>query len=265
MQGLINWELLTELMLPPMTFRPGMWDEAAKRYDGFSKLESDYTKLQIEAMQLTPTDTCLDIGCGSGRISVPVAAKVKSVTALDGSAPMLECVQQNAKSAGRDNITCAHLRWEQVVIGANVQPHDIVILSRTEAMRDLAKVNEIARKYVYIFLFCGPTLKHFSDELLDGVREDGPRPPRKPFMPGHVILFNRLSSMGIDANVEYLPDGFTKLYASREDAYQDLQWLDVPEDKQERFRKNVDRFLIPEKSGFRLLRETKTAVLWWKK
>lgn len=265
MQGLINWDLLTEMMMPPMTFRPSMWDDAAAHYDNFSKLESDYTKLQVEAMPLTPADTVLDIGCGPGRISVPVAAKVKSVTALDGSAPMLERVQENAKAAKLSNIDCSHLRWEDAVIGKNIDPHDIVIVSRTEAMRDLAKVHEIAQKYVYMFLFCGPTLKHFSDELLDGVRENGPRPPMKPFMPGHVILFNRLSSMGINANVHYLPDGFTKLYASRDEAYQDLQWLGVPNDKQERFRQNVDRFLIPENGGVRLLRETKTAVLWWKK
>ena len=266
MQGLINWDLLSEMMMPPPAMSIHMWnDEAAAHYDNFAKLESDYTKLQIAAMHLTPDDTVLDIGCGPGRISVPAAARVKSVTALDGSTGMLEFVAQNAQSAGCTNIERVHLRWEDVVVGQNVQPHDIVVVSRTEAMRELAKVNEVARKYVYMFLFCGATLKHFSDELMDGVRQAGPRPPMKPFMAGHVLLFNRLAAMGIDVNVEYLPDGFTKLYASREAAYEDLQWLGVPADKQERFRQNVDRFLVAENGGFRLLRKTKTAVIWWKK
>ena len=266
-QGLINWDALGEMMMPPPAVSVNMWnnDEAAAHYDHFSKLEDDYTKLQIEAMHLTPSETVLDIGCGPGRISVPAAAQAKSVTALDGSEFMLDCVRTNAKSAGVSNIDYVHLRWEEVEVGKNVQPHDIVVVSRTEAMRELEKVNAVAQKRVYMFLFHGPTLKHFSDELMDGVRQAGPRPPMKPFMAGHVLLFNRLAAMGIDVNVEYLPDGFTKLYASREAAYQDLQWLGVPDDKQERFRQNVDRFLIPEKDGFRLLRETKTAVLWWKK
>jgi hypothetical protein len=133
-------------------------------------------------------------------------------------------------------------------------------------MRDLAKVNAAARKFVYFMTFTtGASLKEFHDELMEGIQEAPPKRVMNGGIPSHVLLFNRLTEMGIDPNVQYLPDGFTRFYITREDAYQDLQWLNIPNDKQIRFRENVDRYLLAEHGGYRLTRTTKTAILWWKK
>ena len=60
-------------------------------------------------MYLEPEDTVLDIGAGPGRITVPVADKVKGVTALDASKDMQEVLKKNANKAGLSNVTCLNI------------------------------------------------------------------------------------------------------------------------------------------------------------
>ena len=80
-----------------------------------------------------------------------------------------------------------------------------------------------------------------------------------------MLMFNRLCDMGILPSVEYVRDGFTRWYESRDDAYGDFAWLEVPKEKEMLFRKNLDRFISLEESGYRLLWETRTVIIWWSK
>ena len=70
-----------------------------------SGLEKEYTLRQVESMCLDKDDTVLDIGCGIGRLTIPIAEKVRQVTALDIADKMLELCQENVRNAGLDNVT----------------------------------------------------------------------------------------------------------------------------------------------------------------
>ena len=52
-------------------------------------MEREYTFAQLDAFDTSPEDTVLDVGCGPGRISVLMAQRAKSVTAIDSSEKML--------------------------------------------------------------------------------------------------------------------------------------------------------------------------------
>lgn len=266
MNGLINWELLGDMLMPARLDNPGLWDAFAVRYDAFAKLESTYTQLQIEAMQLHPDDTLLDIGAGPGRLSIPASHKVARVTALDSSASMLKILRDNAAKASRNNIDTLNMAWKDIRPDENLERHDVVIASRSPAIRDLVKLDQIARKHVYILLFAGPSLKSIHDELLTGIC-DSPQPvPQKPHgLSMTAILFNRLCDMGIDASVQYVRDGFTHWYDSKESLYADFCWLNIPDQKMPLFKKNIRRFVSPENNGFRFRRETKTVIVSWTK
>jgi len=271
MPEIINWEALAELGRFRMPGGTGMWSEWAEKYDGFAKLEKEYTERQIALMHLEPEDTAIDIGCGPGRISIPVARRVKRVTSLDVSQAMLDECLDNARENGLTNINGVLLDWEEVVPGQNVPVHDVVIASRSPAWQDLAKVNALARKRVYLLTFAGSSLKDFHDELVEGIveppQQQQPRPPGmgRSTTSGYMLTFNRLFAMGIDASLQYVIDGFTRWYPDREAAYADFEWLRVPADKQQRFRQNIDRFLSDEKGGVRLRKETRTVVIAWEK
>jgi SAM-dependent methyltransferase len=263
---LIRWDVLAELMAPrPMPGRE-MWGRFARKYDGFARLETEFTRHQIDAMHLAPDETVLDIGAGPGRITIPAARLAGRVTALDTSGPMLDVLAENARSAGLENITPLHLRWEDVVIGQNVERHDVVVASRSPGVRDLRKLDEAAVRRAYVMLFAGASLKEFHDELLDGIQEPPPpRPRMRGILSAAALVFNQLCDMDIDANVTYVPDGFTRWYGSREEAYADLSWLKVPPEHLDRFHRNVEPHFRPENGGVRLLRETKTVIVWWSK
>ena len=265
-KGFIDWELLAELADPPMTKKLETWDHFAEKYDGYARLEEEFTRLQIDKIAFEPQFSLLDVGAGPGRISIPAAGKVDRVTALDASLPMLDRLRKNASESGISNIDCINLPWEDVQPGENVLQHDIVIASRTAGMRDLKKLNALAKRFVYVMSFIGPSLKDFHDALMRGI---DPEPkaanPRRVGMPHHVLAFNRLCDMGINPSVEYVRDGFSKWYACKSEAYEDFPWLNVPRSKEQLFRQNLDQFLSEENSGYRLLRESKTVIIWWSK
>lgn len=266
MSTLIDWELLNELQSSSMISKPDMWDAFATRYDGYTKLQGAYTEKQLDLMQLSLTDSVLDVGAGPGRISIAAARRVKSVTALDVSSGMLSMLQKNVAEAGVTNVTPLHLGWEAVVPGDNVQPHDIVIAARSPATRDLVKLNALARKAVYVLLFCGPSLKQFHDQLLEGIEYFPSAGGPHSAMAGHAMIFNRLVAMGIEAHVTYLDDGFYQRYADLDAAVADFAWLHLPEGSLPRFIENLTPFIRPcddGDGGVELTMTTRTAVVWW--
>lgn len=265
--GLIDWDLLAALSTSPAMSQPAMWDAFAARYNGYAALQAEYTRLQIEAMKIGPEDTVADIGAGPGRITLQAAQRAGSVTAIDVSREMLDHLEANVAARGLRNVHPLHLSWHDVVPGENVPLHDIVVASRSPAMRDLRKLDALARKYVFVMTFCGPSLKSFHDELVAGIEPDQPRGSGgyRPAMAGHALVFNRLIDMGIEANVGYLPDGFSASWRDWDELLAHFAWLAIPPDRIDRFRKNIGPYLTQNANGLHLRMETRTVVIWWKK
>jgi SAM-dependent methyltransferase len=266
MSGLINWELLLDMLMPPKPNNTDLWDAFASRYDGFSKLEAEYTQLQINAMNLAPYHSLLDVGAGPGRLTIPASRKVAWVTAMDSSDAMLELLRHNAAEANRHNLSTLNMAWNDVRPGENIALHDVVIASRSPAMRDLDKLDKLAKKHVYLLFFAGPSLKNLHDELMADICPTPPDPPpAQRSLSLTAVVFNRLCDMGIDACVQYVKDGFTHWYDSRDSLFADFSWLPIPEKKQAQFKRNIQRYVTPENRGFRFRKETKTVIISWTK
>lgn len=265
MASLIDWDLLDALSMPPAMSQPGMWDAFADRYNGYVALQADYTRLQIDAMRIGPDDTLVDVGAGPGRITLQAARKARAVTAIDVSRGMLDHLEANVAAHGLRNVHTVHLPWDEVVPVGNVPLHDIVVAARSPAMRDLRKLDALARKYVFVMMFCGPSLKGFHDTLVAGIEPDPPRAGYRPAIAGHALVFNRLVDMGIEANVGYLPDGFSASWRDWDELIAHFAWLAVPPERIDRFRDNIAPYLNQDSAGLHLRMETRTVVVWWKK
>jgi SAM-dependent methyltransferase len=272
MSPLINWEELRQITTPepPANMRgePGnMWDKSADMYNQMAKMEKIYTLNQINAFSTSKNDTVLDIGCGPGRISVPMAQRAKSVTSLDSSEKMLAYCRQNAQEAGVTNLNARLLDWKEAVLGKNLEQHDIVIASRSPGMADIQKTASFARKYVVFIAWANaPNIPMIVGDLFTGVNETRRLPPtRMDRRIGYNVTYNIIYDMGYDPNVTIVTDGFTRDFASREEAYQDLwQLRESPGVIPPIFRQNVDKWLSQNKNGgvtFR--RETRSYVMWW--
>ena len=276
MSPLINWEELRQITMPQEMGRMAGGeggntfdtDQSADMYNQIAKMEKVYTLNQINAFDTAKTDTVLDIGCGPGRITVPMAQRARSVTSIDSSERMLRHCRRNAEEAGLTNVNARLLDWRKAVLGENLEQHDIVIASRSVGSQDLKKITSFARKYVVVIAWANapniPTVVGGLYEGVDGVRQFPPM--RIDRRVGYNITYNQIYDAGYDPNVRIVLDGFTKDFASRDEAYRDLWRLLSPAAPvpPPLFKQNVDKWLSPNKDGgvtFR--RETRSFVMWW--
>ena len=277
MDSLINWEAIHKLSMPPMMrdmmrerqkSDPEGEQRFADFYNRMAAMETGFTPNQVDALPLLPEDTLLDMGCGPGRLSVPLAKRVKKVTSLDVSDAVLRHVEANAKAAGVNNITTRKLDFHDAVAGENVEKHDVVVCSRSVGLANLPKLSTFANRMAAIVTFANaPTIPH----LLSGIFKDTSSAPKPPFPAqgldrkiNYNVLFNIVYDMGYEPNVRIVEDGFRKDYASKEEAEADIITLGkVDEDKTDIFRKNLDPFLTPNSGGVTFFMETRTCVIWW--
>jgi SAM-dependent methyltransferase len=106
------------------------WNGRATTYESIFR-SSSYSAELLRLMELRPEDTLLDIACGTGVTTIPLARKVRMVTALDISESMLARLRTRADKDGLSNIRFLNLDWNKTEIGKDVAPHDVVLVSRS--------------------------------------------------------------------------------------------------------------------------------------
>lgn len=98
---------------------PEYWDKAAGTYNGNKKerlsRRLEKTLLFFKAGGLLFEGmSVLEIGCGTGLLSLALAAKGAKVTALDFSTGMLEKFKEDITPDVKDNITILHEDWHKI-------------------------------------------------------------------------------------------------------------------------------------------------------
>lgn len=99
----------------------------------------------------------LDIGCGPGALSIPLARAGADVTAIDISSKALDYLKDNAEKEGLslDTVKCHWWTADIDELGFRDQ-FDLVISSMTPAIKDyetFEKMNACSRKYCYLSHF----------------------------------------------------------------------------------------------------------------
>ncbi|MCL1075289.1 class I SAM-dependent methyltransferase [Shewanella dokdonensis] len=269
MQGLVNWRLIRERMLGPV-HRGAMpavnWDDITEMYDGMARLERRFTQMQVDCMPITADDTVVDIGCGPGRLTVPMAKKARSVTSVDAFSNMLARCQHNVREAGLSNVVALQQDWQQEDAVAQIGVHDIAVASRSVGFYDLLKLNRIARKYAVVLSFANaPSLREIQLSFLAGI-SDVPqhRFQEEDRLLSYNVTFNMLYDMGAEPNIRILDDGFEAEFSHKQEAYDALRFVgEIPPDKEALYQANVDKHLTPTESGWRLFCPTRSYVMWW--
>ncbi|MCD8213847.1 MAG: class I SAM-dependent methyltransferase [Campylobacter sp.] len=274
MQGLLNWQAIRELKFAPMKQNVGggsavNWNEIAAMYDGMTKLERASAYELVAAFPITNQDSVLDIGCGPGRLSVPMAKRAKSVTALDAFANMLGFCKQNAANEGVENINFIQKSWLDDDILQTIGKHDVIVASRSVGLGDLKKLHAAANKFVVITCFLDEfaSLREVWLDLLQGIKE----PLKSPLNPsknarmfGYNVTFNLLYDLGANVNVRIFDTIYERDFSSPHEAYEHLKFVgEIPSQKEEIFKSNVDKWLISSDSGVKFYRATKSYALWY--
>jgi len=100
------------------------WASIANDYDRQIEASGSCKRtLEMIGRWLRPSDTLLDVGAGTGRLTLPLAAQVASVTALDDSPDMLRVLAQKIEAQGVSNVQLLHGAMES----APLPEHDVVL------------------------------------------------------------------------------------------------------------------------------------------
>ncbi len=75
------------------------------RYPGGTPTQPEIIAVALSKLNLTPADVFLDIGCGSGSVSISAARLVKHVYAIDSRDEAVRATIDNIKECGITNIT----------------------------------------------------------------------------------------------------------------------------------------------------------------
>ena len=269
MTGIINWNELWKLMRLSSPWRKTLDDDAVNYWDKYATQFNEYivqskerTEEQISKIKLNPEYTVLDIGAGTGRLAIPIAKRIKTVTAIDPSKGMLTYLQENVEKEGVKNITCINKRWEDIKLGVDIEPHDVVIASHSLGMLDmeeaLAKINATAKRCVYLFSFAGRWLDGGLWKVVYGETHST--------WSDYIYLYNILHDMGICANVEIWDSEFEQRYNSLDDAVNRWREMyDMPSEKEGVLRGHLSKMLVENDGKLCLKRKSKSAMIWWKK
>ncbi len=258
------WKSSIRKNAKPKCERMSFWN---KRAPDFMKAaeKSDYIDQFLEIMDPQPDWTVLDMGCAAGTLAIPLARKVRSVTAVDPSSGMRDLLRLRCEQEGIDNIRIVDGSWEQDWEALEIAPHDVFMASRSLVVPDLQasveKVQRFAREKVFLSTLVGDG--PYDPQIFEAVGRD--------FNPGtdYILAVNVLRQMGIYADVAFTYNNERKVYPDHDAAFSDLLWMihDMNEEEKKRLRKHLKETLVPFENGVRMpyARPVRWAVLSWDK
>jgi len=175
------------------------WDARAAQ-SSWKRRHDDYSEALLARLDLSGIATMLDVGCGPGLLSLPIATQVGHVHALDYSTGMLDGLRTAITRDGVGNITPWALSWTDD--WHEVPRCDLAIASRSLMVPDLEealrKLDAHARQRACITFATGP--RAGVPELAELLGRDWVP------MPDHRYPINMLLDMGREPQVDYLPE-----------------------------------------------------------
>jgi len=220
-------------------------------------------------MRISKEDSVLDLGCGEGTITIPLAKKVKKVTAVDSSKRMLEILEEKCEKENIANVEIIKENLEDVTV-EQVGKQDIVLLSRSingiyDISETITHINNIANKYVYITLF-GPNSWKFEKGFYESIGKKIDE-HRLDFAP-YNYLFNILVKMKICPNVENFGIKTSRTYDSVDDAMENgrLDLDSFTKQEKDKLHDYLKKNLIKDENGKLKHPDDKSdwILIWWK-
>jgi hypothetical protein len=241
------------------------WDRKADSFSRRNK-STGYVDRFLAHLPLSPSLTVLDIGSGPGTLALPVAARVRAVTAVDFSRGMLDILEAQARASQLENITTVHCSWEDDWAARGIQPHDIAIASRSLGVGDLGaaldKLDRYAKRAVFITDRIGTTPFEAGAFAAIGRR----------FSPGpdYIYTVNTLYTLGIHPNLVILELEQEVEYASMEEAFNSYSWMfqAITPGESAALREYIaSRVIAATGERLTIRRETppRWALIWWTK
>jgi SAM-dependent methyltransferase len=238
------------------------WDKRAPHF-AMSREGGPYVERFIELVNPEPQWRVLDVGCGSGTLAVPLASRVREITALDISSVMLDSLRVRCEQHEIDNVAPVRASWTDDWQSLALEPHDVVIASRSLVVSDLRqaieKLNRFALRRVCISTPAG----------------EGPLDPamfraigrRRRFGADYIYVYNLLYQMGLQANLHFITYRENKSYRDKDSVFTALRCRigELLPQEEKILREYIDSAFSCRDGRWRRIvpRTVKWAVMWW--
>lgn len=247
------------------SLRGAFWDRRADRYAESVKLmdvERDPFLRRLRRVT-GPASTVLDVGAGTGRFALAIAADVRHVTAVDPSAAMLAILRRDAAELGLTNIMTQLGAWEEADTAvADVAFSAFVLPVVRDAPAFITKLDAAARRHVLLYLGA-----HCGDAVLDPLWRHFHGRPRAPG-PSYLDALAVLSELGIAPQVKVVEIPNRRRFAAIAEAVDYyLDWLLLPDTAEVRHELEalLANWLLGRKGALRSpLRSIPAAIIHWR-
>jgi SAM-dependent methyltransferase len=225
--------------------------------------KTHYPNEFLKLMRFESDYTVLDMGCGGGALAIPLAGKVKKITAVDFSQKMLDIVGNICRERNITNIETVLGEWDSDWARLGLGKYDIAISSRSlraeNSVPYIQKLINAARRQVFISApeGNGP----LDTKLLEFAgRDTSVKADYRQFM-------EVLKSMDIDADISFIDENHSNRWSTFDAAVQGQKWMffGLTPDEEEKIRLYLEQNLI-QKDGVVQLpyeRTCRWAVMWW--
>ena len=261
----LDWEYIWQKNYQKDRKKGKDWNTVSKDFGKWLE-NDDYPDVLISSMRISPNDTVLDLGAAEGTISLKLAEKAKSVTALDRAEKMLEELDKKCMEQGITNVETVQMDIEDISL-ENTKKHDIILASRSfngiyNIRERLELLNNLANKYVYITLFGSSTNEYRKEKAQIAGKKYNPGPD-------YIIAAHILKSLGIEPNIVQLECEKLKEYHSLDEAVQRAVWKlgDIDEKNKEKLATHFKETFVKNERGNWVNPKDKTdwVLIWWKK
>jgi SAM-dependent methyltransferase len=225
----------------------------------------DHAEARIAGMLIRDGSRVLDIGAGTGTLSVPLAAHGCDVTAVEPSPAMGEILKEYQQEQKTREITLIPKRWEDVTLGELGEPFDAVIASYSLMVTDIGdaitKMHRSCKGTAHIFWFLTQPLWAQVNagvwKQLHGTEFCGE--------PTADIMWPALYEMGIYANLIVEPGCDPMIYPSIEDAVKEFHGrMNCTTASQDAIlRDYFTRTLAKSDKGYYVNGRALGAHIWW--
>ncbi len=186
------------------------WEKMAEKYPlPFDKKHLNKTQKIIKmaedrGVQLDGA-TILDVGCGTGVYTLPLAQRASQVTGLDLSAEMIVRFEKEQQEHGIENAAAIQMPWSDAAVSEHQLENafDIVWAAMTPAVRsreDVARMNRCARNWCVYIGWGGVRDNPFLQEVFQAHDQTFGPPP------GAKAVQKHLAAMGISTELELFRD-----------------------------------------------------------
>ena len=181
------------------------WTERKVAWYRRAVARSDYALAVLGALDRVLADCtdALDVGAGCGALTLPLAGRLRRVTALEPAPAMAKALRDEAAIRGLANVDVVEAAWGEV----HVAPHDLVLCAHVgELLRPAAAflrdVSRAARRWAVLVRDAAPEPGEVRDKFFFG--ELYPRLLGRPYEtgcpnPGETI--EHLGALGITPEV----------------------------------------------------------------